>query len=763
MGTEARTRLALLGLIVVTLFSFSQVFDRGNYPGPSLLAIVLSAAVVIGARRWGLATGWTILASVVGLIWYLAVVFSFDHLFLGLPTPEALEALGRAIVNAQAKVDIDYAPVPVRAGYVILTVIGMWVATALGEIATFRWRRPLVATLPLVGLFSFLTIVGTRSGATFLVLAFLASLLTYLALESSHRLRSWGSWVTSLAERRAETPGEVASRLARRMGFSCLAAALFSPVFLPALGDGLLAWRNPAGVGPGAGLGGAASGEVDLLASLQPTLVQQSDAELFTVESPQPEYWRLASLINFDGTNWTQLENVPKEQVVDGEVISSHRALKARAIPQRVTIGALEGELLPAAAEPSTLVLTGNSDSKTEVDLFYEPETAAIELRSGVAEGLEYDVTSTVPRPSFQQLRGASVVQDASTVYTDTGPIPISPEVEQLVEEWTAQADTPFGKLRAIQDRLRDGNLFTYSEDVQTGSSTDHLTEFLIERRTGYCQQFAASFALLARYLGYPARVSVGFLPGAADLATPDRFTVRGTDAHAWPEVLFEDYGWVRFEPTPGNGAAPPGYTTPEEEFSVNNAFSDIPGGRNGEAALRIQGNQADPGRGLRGADESVRDDPEAAQQARWQETFSRLVTWLAISVLLLILLIPILKGVRTSLRYRGAHTSRDQIAAAFQDFEAEAGELAERRRPSESATAYAARMGALHRVPRSTAVKLAELYERAVYAPAEPEARLGAEARRLASTLRRDLWSGATLLGKARRLFSPIALWSRY
>ena len=490
--------------------------------------------------------------------------------------------------------------------------------------------------------------------------------------------------------------------------------------------------------------------------------MQQSDAELFEVRSPQPEYWRLASLIAFDGTNWTQLENVPKEQVVAGEVLSAHRAVKARAIPQRVTIMGLQGELLPAAAEPSSLAVTQEGGSSTESDLFYESETATIEIRSGVTEGLGYEVTSMVPRPTFQQLQNGQVVRDANPIYTDTGPIPISPEVETLLTEWTSEAETPFGKLRAIQNRLRNGELFSYSEDVEITASTDHLTEFLIERRTGYCQQFAASFALLARRLGYPSRVSVGFLPGSADLAEPDRFRVKGTDAHAWPEVLFEEHGWVRFEPTPGNGAAPPGYTTPQEEFFANNPFSDNPGGRNGNAALRIQGNQADPGRGLRGADGGLGRAGRDRDEVRWQETFSGLLTWLVILVLAMLVLVPLIKSIRTSLLYRKARTARDEIAAAFQHFETEAGELAEPRLPSESASAYARRMGSSYRVPGSTALKLAALYEGAVYSRSEPTRDAGAEARRLATTLRRDLWSGATLVRKARRLFSPTALVGR-
>src|SRR5690606_14327556 len=92
-----------------------------------------------------------------------------------------------------------------------------------------------------------------------------------------------------------------------------------------------------------------------------------------------------------------------------------------------------------------------------------------------------------------------------------------------------------------------------YSTDIDSGHSTDALVDFLDSRR-GYCEQFAGTFAAMARTLGIPARVAVGFTPGDPDPAVADTFVVRGRHAHAWPEVWFPQVGWVPFEPTPGRG-----------------------------------------------------------------------------------------------------------------------------------------------------------------------------------------------------------------
>lgn len=755
MGSEARTRLGLWILLVVTLLSFGQVFGPGGWLGPALLGMAAAIALITGARRLGLSTSVTLLGSCAALVWYLALVFHMDDLYYGLPTWEALRAMWRAIGVAQAKSNVDYAPVPVRTGYVILTVIAMWVTTVIAEIATFRWRRPLVAAVPVISLFSFLTVVGTRTGTTFLVLAFLSALLSYLALESSHRLRVWGRWVTSVTDRRREAPTDVASRLARRMAASCVAAALFAPAFLPALGDGLLAWRSAEGEGIG---GQGPGGQIDLLASLQPRLIEQSQEDMFQVIAERADYWRLTSLVGFDGATWRRLDGQPKVPVAQGQITSRYPITDPTLIEQEFAIRGLEGDLLPAAVQPITAGITNVVESRDDTDLRYEFEVGELEMRGELVEGLVYEVTSEVAQPTFRQLRDAQPAQ-ADRVYYDTGPIPISFEVRELVERWTAGARTPLAQLIALQDNLR---LFTYRLDVPPSASTDHLSDFLLRTRTGYCQQFAAAFALLARYLGFATRVSIGFLPGQTSIAEPNRFTVKGTDAHSWPEVLFEGYGWIRFEPTPGNGASPPRYTSRSEPFSAQNPFSD-PGRGGARNPGEIGANQEVPtgGRDRGGeAPASARGNAEIEQP--WRETFSSIVSFVFICVLIFIASVPLLKMGRTWLRYRLAGGPGAVAHAAFANFQDEASELASPRRFSESALSYTRRIGGGHRLPSSPAIELATIYERSLFARDGIDDAQALRAQRLAKSLTRHLWSTSSLGDKVRRLFAPGSLFVR-
>ena len=113
---------------------------------------------------------------------------------------------------------------------------------------------------------------------------------------------------------------------------------------------------------------------------------------------------------------------------------------------------------------------------------------------------------------------------------------------------------TAYDKAERLRNWLRT---FTYSlqapGDGTDDSSQDVILQFLKERK-GYCVQFASAMAVMARILGIPARVAVGFLPGHQDPVT-GAWTVTLKDAHAWPELYFQGIGWVRFEPTPASGS----------------------------------------------------------------------------------------------------------------------------------------------------------------------------------------------------------------
>ena len=119
----------------------------------------------------------------------------------------------------------------------------------------------------------------------------------------------------------------------------------------------------------------------------------------------------------------------------------------------------------------------------------------------------------------------------------------------------TAEAANRFDKAVALQDLFRSEFEYSLTKGPE-GSGVDDLEAFLTPGnggRVGYCEQFAASMAVMARVIGIPARMAVGFLKPRS--IGDGVWEYSAHDLHAWPELYFDGFGWVRFEPTPGNSA----------------------------------------------------------------------------------------------------------------------------------------------------------------------------------------------------------------
>jgi transglutaminase-like putative cysteine protease len=745
VGSENRARLAFGAVLLATLFAFEQLFMESDYMGPGLLAALLGGAVAIIGRRVGAGTAATLWIGTAALFWYLALVFESPHTFYLLPTPAAAAGLARSVVRAGELSAIDFAPIPSRPGYVMLVVAGMWAAALLGEVASFRWRRPLLAVLPCLALFAYALIVGEGAGTTLMLILWMTALLSFLGLESSHRLASWGRFLAPWQGKESE--GEPYSgQLGRRMAASSIAAALLAPVALPALQDGLLSWRSGTPGGP-AGSGEIRGGRIDLLVDLVPQALKQSDLELFEVEADRPSYWRLVSLTEFDGRRWHQPGSVrvPAEFGLDagGGPGPALAGSPTRKLEQSYRITGLEGDYLPAAATPTSITFSAREDL-----VLVDPVMKDIRYTLGTSPELSYEVASAIPRVTYAGLNQEQVAEPVSG-YSSAPEL--SAEVKELRDAWISGAETDFAKLVSLQDRLR-GPAFQYSTEVAASASTDYLTRFLTRSRTGYCQQFATAFALLSRSLGYPTRVSVGFLPGDVSNNT-GTFVVRGTDAHAWPEVLFEGYGWVAFEPTPRSAAPTPSYTTPP--FGSNGSSNlGLPGGTQQQpvGGAPKQADRADQlARGLPGTL-----PPQERRPPVWRAAFRRVSRALLVSVIAFLVAVPLLKEIRVRRRYARAHSPTGKVVAAFEHVADEAAELLTLSRPpSESATSYAHRLLKARRAPTELAA-LAGLYERARYSPTGASEEDALLSRRLAGGLRARLWSHASWKERARRLFAP-------
>ena len=154
-----------------------------------------------------------------------------------------------------------------------------------------------------------------------------------------------------------------------------------------------------------------------------------------------------------------------------------------------------------------------------------------------------------MPTFTVEALRATTSLNPPDPIYLEL-PDDFPDTVATTAAAVTADAPTKYDAMLALQNWFLSE--FEYSLDVPAGHGETAIEAFL-RQKIGYCEQFAATFAAMARSLDIPARVAVGYTPGL-DQGDGSR-SVLGKNSHAWPEIWFDGLGWVPFEPTPGRGA----------------------------------------------------------------------------------------------------------------------------------------------------------------------------------------------------------------
>jgi hypothetical protein len=327
-------------------------------------------------------------------------------------------------------------------------------------------------------------------------------------------------------------------------------------------------------------------------------------------------------------------------------------------------------------------------------------------------------------------------------------------DVRDLAREKTAGAIGPYQQAMALQDFLR--NNYTYDEAAPAGHSDDHLRYFLFRSKIGYCEQFAGAFAAMARSLGLPARVAVGFTPGAYDQPL-DIFHVTTKEAHAWPEVHINGMGWVAFEPTPGrfepnptnytgtyNPAANPVLATTTTTTSAEDPSAPTP---TTERAPKAEQDPFDQG--------------SAASDNGFLRWLMQ-VALVGLAVAAVLAVPPILKRQRR-VRRRRLGPARARVAGAWSealDRLREAGAA-----PAVTLTPLEFAVGGTRSIAADVGTpmtRLARIFTKASYSPGDPSEEEVSQAWAAVETLTRALDTSDSVLGRWRRRLNPATLLQR-
>lgn len=537
--------------------SLGSLLDGGWWFPRTAIVVAVIAAVGALARSLRVAAALIPLLQFGSQLLAMTLLFARDEAVWGALPGSA--ALGR--LQELASQGRDYAvatrpPAGPDEGLLLLIVAAVGLTALAVDTLAAGLDLPGMSLIPLAALF---LVPWTISGGGASGWAFAAVAVGWLGILSALQSDRAARW----------SPGAHAGSPGAGLAIAGATTAL------ALLAGGMTTLRGPEGPDIGGTGAGAGAVQLDALVSMRRSLVSSDPRPIMslTTTASQPEYLRLAILERFDGEQWSAAGPNPTGSAApvnaDGE-----------AIEYQLDIGPLAGSTVPS---PS-----GTYRVLNDWPVVWDQRTTLPRRADGSGvQDTTVDLTAVDRGFGPDELRARSSLRASPPgVHPDNlaDPSPLTGNrLPRLARSITAGADTPFDAAIALQRWFTTDGGFQYSTQIVGGSGGDALDDFLTER-VGYCEQFAATMALMARSVGIAARVAVGFTHGRPDAG---QWIVRGTDAHAWPELWMGAAGWVRFEPTPGAATASiPPYTRDGD------AGQDPTQGRDEESP----GSAADPG-----------------------------------------------------------------------------------------------------------------------------------------------------------------------
>ena len=427
---------------------------------------------------------------------------------------------------------------------------------------------------------------------------------------------------------------------------------------------------------------------------------------MFTVSGlPEGARIRIATLDSYDGVvyavgsdtvtsesgSFTRVPYVYDQSSVEGEQLSLD-----------VEVEGYSGVWLPTVGKFENVEFGGDRAADLREAFYYNDTASTAAVIGGIEQGDSYHLDAVLPaQPGQQQLVSATA---GSATVPQLGLVPT--ELSTALERYTSGVDGQGARLLAVIDGLRSEGYISHGVGEEeppsrSGHSADRITQLLTDQRMiGDAEQYAVTAAIMARQLGFPARVAFGFLPDDTGVVTGDMVT-------AWIEVDTAQYGWVTLDPTPPVRAIPE--EEPEEPSEVSRPQSVI---QPPDEERDLTDNQA--------AVETTQDEQPAIEG--WVIVLlavARVLGWtlLALGILASPFVVIVAAKLRRRQLRRKASSPLQRISGGWREFEdavVDHGYALPR---------HATRSELARTVGGAQPLAVAAVADRAVFAPVEPDA----------------------------------------
>jgi transglutaminase-like putative cysteine protease len=259
---------------------------------------------------------------------------------------------------------------------------------------------------------------------------------------------------------------------------------------------------------------------------------------MFRTDLPTPTRWRLVGLTRYDGLAWLPADDYRRAGTEVGEPFTATPPTTSR-----VVVESLDSLWLPVVGNPLQV------SADVRVDGGRSGLLPDAEPTRGTEYDVEFEAVTALPAQLASVPAGPST---ASSVFVGVDELPSG--ITELAAAITAGTTDDYQRAQAIETYLREK--YALDDESPVGHSLAILDLFLERTRRGRDEQFVASFGVLAAAVGLPVRIAVGF---DTEPTTDGGSHAVSAAAVAWPEIEFEGFGWVAFDPVPAEEAdAPP-------------------------------------------------------------------------------------------------------------------------------------------------------------------------------------------------------------
>lgn len=766
-----------------------------------VVATLLGAGITWTAIAYRAHAAIVVGVNVVAFVITAGILIAPDTLWTIIPTAATWDAVSFELGRAFELIRYGVEPIRPLPGIVLLLAGLFWTLGFL-LVAGLLNGRPFVAILtPLIVALQFVIIDRRPKGLVHVAVFVGVVACSLLAIRLDERDAGAGRLqrINGTTKPTRRPSPAVVSMLVLTMVLSVSAVAIAGDR-VP--NDGIVTWRQPGGFSD------AYSGSVSYnpFTDIRAGLISQTSNPLFRAEiqgaDPATVRFRTVTLDRYGGGRW-RTERIQAAPLDEDPWSDGRQEYRGETVDVRVDIR-IDNLAQPWLPAPATPVAVQAGDRGDQASLRVRQLDGAIYFRGDRSyEGMTYAVRADMPRydgptiaalalsetgrlsPLFEQ-----AVEDGQ-VLPDFDGLPEPRELPDeefwldypidelgsrftiLAEDVVGNVDTHFEKALALENWFRDSGEFVYEDSVPGAFTTDDVFVWLSDAdgsltdpegyswaRHGYCEQFSTAMALMARAVGVPSRVVLGFTPGTQINDTTVQ--VMDRNAHSWVELWIPSYGWMAFDPTPRSLFSAPTANESLEEtlgFSPADYIDDIPN----PAFVDTEGGGVGPLEDI--LDQGAERDPifvgsgGGADEVGGGFELPGWFPYVAVAVLAAMALAAAIPATKWFRRRRLARRlAGGDVTAAWEDI---VDRLADLREPVDPAA-----------TPREAAASideaflpLAETYDRAIYrgGTSETLVRDATDARRRAEQHLTTRYSGSERLRAMYRPSKAIARWNRF